>query len=234
MKKIFTLFVFTAFVTTFAYAQKTRPKSTRAKTTVAKTTPTPTPVATAVDPGKLNLRTYTNDTFNFSVVFPNTWLIPGKDFEEYVISQGYDVRLRLPPGLPPQAKTNIKRDVQRVKILITAYKYMPEMANNSFVRISVEGIKDFPQIIDAVDYIDAMRESYKLVRLPGFKYSETQAEQLGSKQFAFIDTETKADKRRLYATVRDGYALLFSITYTQSDDLTVLRDLLTNGDFTLK
>jgi hypothetical protein len=235
MKKIITALVFTVLLATVVYTQKTGPKTSRTRpAAAAKPIPPPEPEKPAVDVGAVNLRTYTNQTFNFSVVFPNTWLIPGSDFEEYMKSQGYDVSLKLPPGLHPQAKTKIKQSTQRVTILLTAYKYMPGMADNAIVRIAVEDIKDFPQILDAVDYIDAMRESFKTIRLPGFKYSETQAEQLGTKQFAFIDTETKDDKRRLYATVRDGYAILFSITYTQSDDLAVLRDLLKNGDFALK
>lgn len=83
--------------------------------------------------------------------------------------------------------------------------------------------------------MDALRITYKAMQLPaGFKYSETQAEKLGKKQFAFLDIETKDDKRRLYATVRNGHARLFSISYTDNEDLEVLRQILTKGNFALK
>ena len=105
------------------------------------------------------------------------------------------------------------------------------MTDNTSIRISVENLKAFPQIKDAVDYMDALRITYKAMQLPiGFKYSETQDEKLGKKQFAFLDIETKDDKRRLYSTVRNGHALLFSITYTDKEDLEVLRRILTNGN----
>jgi hypothetical protein len=191
--------------------------------------------APAIDPGTIDLRTYTNKTFNFTVTFPDSWLIPDNDFEAYYKKQGFDLSLKLPPGLAPATKGRIKHTVEHVTVLLTAYKYVPEMPNNAFVRISVEDLKNFPQVKDAVDYIDAIRGTYKSMPLPaGFKYSETQAEKLGVKQFAYIDTETKDDKRRLYATIRNGYALLFSITYTEREDLEILREILTGGNFTLQ
>jgi hypothetical protein len=73
------------------------------------------------------------------------------------------------------------------------------------------------------------------MKLPSdFKYSETQAEQLGSHQFAFLDASSNAGKKRLYATVRKGYAILFSLSYTKDEDLAVLREVLRNGNFALR
>jgi protein tyrosine phosphatase (PTP) superfamily phosphohydrolase (DUF442 family) len=44
---------------------------------------------------------------------------------------------------------------------------------------------------DAVDYFDLMRSQFAVMKLAAdFKYSETQAEKLGLKQFAFLDTST--------------------------------------------
>lgn len=233
MKNIAPIFIFIALFFGAAYAQKPKPKSTPAKAAAKPAvTTTPTP---AIDPGTVYLRTYTNKTLNFAVTFPDSWLIPDSDFEEYMKKQGFDLSLKFPPGLTPQTKGKIKNSAKQLTVLLTAYKYVPGMENNAVVRISVEDLKNFPQVKDAVDYIDAMRATFRSMPLPvGFKYSETQAEQLGTKQFAYIDTETKDDKRRLYATVRDGHALMFSITYSEKPDLEVLRQMLTDGSFSLK
>jgi hypothetical protein len=66
------------------------------------------------------------------------------------------------------------------------------------------------------------------------KYSETQAEQLGKQQFGFLDTRSNAGKKRMYATVRKGVAVMFTISYTKDADLATLRDVLARGNFELK
>jgi hypothetical protein len=229
MKNIAPIFIFIALFAGLSYAQKPKPRRAVAKPAI-KTAPAP-----AIDPGTVELRTYSNKTFNFAVTFPDSWLIPDNDFEGYMKKQGFDLSLKFPPGLSPQAKGKIQNNAKQLTVLLTAYKYVPGMEHNAFVRISVEDLKNFPQVRDAVDYIDAIRATFKSMPMPpGFKFSETQAEQLGAKQFAFIDTETKDDKRRLYATVRNGYALMFSITYTEKEDLEILREILTGGSFGVK
>lgn len=229
MKKFIMALAIMSLAVTLTYSQRKTGKPPTRKTTAAKTSFT----KAAIDPGEIKFRTYTNKTFNFSVTFPDTWLIPDNDFEDYMKSQGFDLTPKVPAGLTPITKSMIKQSVQKLTILLTAYKRLPGMDKNAVVRISAEDLKPYPQIKDAVDYIDAMRGTLKTVSLPGFKYSETQAEQLGKKQFAFIDTETNDDKRRLYATVRGSYALMFSISYTDAEDLKVLRGLLVNGNFSL-
>mgnify|MGYP003393244730 FL=1 len=112
---------------------------------------------------------------------------------------------------------------------------MPGTADNATVHISTEDIRLNPAIKDAIDYFDLMRSQFSVMKLPAdFKYSETQAEQLGSKQFAFLDTSSNVGKKRLYATVRNGVAIMFTLSYTKPDDLKTFRDVLTKGNFALK
>lgn len=218
-----------ALISGTAYSQKRRNvrKSSKpaAAASVAKKT---------IDEGKIEFRTYSNETFNFTVTFPDSWIIPDSDYEAYMKSQGYDLSLKAPAGLSPAAKNKIKRDIKKLTVLVTAYKKIPGMDENAIVRISVEDLKSTPQIKDAVDYIDGILLNYKGMRLPsGYKFSDTQAEKLGKMQFAYLDSETPDDKRRMYATVRNGHALLFTISYTDKEDLEVLRKMLSDGNFAL-
>ncbi len=103
------------------------------------------------------------------------------------------------------------------------------------MRISVENLSANPQIKDAVDYFDAIRAAFKAITLPpDFNYSETKAEKLGTMQFAYLDTSSSAGKKRMYATVRNGYAIMFTLSYTADDDLTTMRRILEEGNFDLK
>jgi hypothetical protein len=185
--------------------------------------------------GTVSGRTYTNKTFGIEVTFPDTWLIPDSDFEAYMKKQGFDLSLKAPDSLPPASKAKVDQALKRVQVLLTAYRSMPGSTDNAIVRISVEDLKANPQIKDAVDYFDAIRAMYKTMKLPAdLEYSDTQAEKLGGQQFGFLDVDSKAGKKRMYATVRNGFAILFTLSYTEADDLETFRSILSNGNFPLK
>ena len=212
-----------------------QPRSRTTARPAPKPTPAIVPVKPSVDMGTVSGRTYTNQTFNFEVTFPDTWLIPDSDFEAYMKKQGFDLSLKAPDSLPPASKTTLNQAIKRVNILLTAYRSMPGTADNAIVRISVEDLSANPQIKDAVDYFDAIRAMYATMKLPAdFKYSETQAEKLGTKQFGFLDASSTAGKKRMYATVRDGFAIMFTLSYSDAADLATFRQVLEGGNFNLK
>lgn len=186
-----------------------------------------------VDSGSVAGKTYTNTTFGFEVVFPDTWLIPGDDFEGFMKDKGYDLRVKV-KATDPQMKANIKRFEKQVTLLLTAYRSMPGTPDNGVVLISVEDVQDNPKIKDAVDYFDLMRSQISTMKLPpDFKYSETQAEKLGAMQFGYLETSSNAGKKRMYATVRGGYAIMFTLSYSADADLVTLRRILEEGNFSI-
>lgn len=231
MRNTVKVLLFIAALSIVSFAQKPKPKPTPVKKTTAKTVVKPAPKS-AVDEGTVVGRTYTNEGFNFEITFPDTWLIPDKDFEAYMLSQGFDLRVKPPTAANPKDQAALKKAADRVKILLTAYRSMPGMTDNAIMRVSVEELSANPQIKDAVDYFDAMRASFKVAKLPAdFTYTETDAEQLGAKQFAFIDVSTSEGKKRMYATVKNGYAIMFTLSYTKTEDLQTMREVLSNGSF---
>ncbi|MBV9241281.1 MAG: hypothetical protein JO314_04660 [Acidobacteria bacterium] len=197
---------------------------------------TPVPISFPWDKGEVSLRTYTNKSLGFEVTFPDTWLIPGDDFESSMKSQGFDLGLKAPDSLPQPTKIRMNAALKKVQVLLTAYRSMPGSTDNAIVRISAEDLTADPQIKDAVDYVDAVRSMYSTMHLPpDFKYSETQAEQLANgKQLAYLDTTSKEGKKRMYVTVRNSVAILFTISYTKPDDLETLRTVLGTGNFKLQ
>ncbi len=187
-----------------------------------------------VDPGKVKGKTYTNTTFGFEVVFPDTWLIPGDDFEGFMKDKGYDLAVRV-KATDPQAKANVRRFEKQVTLLLTAYRSMPGTRDNGIVLISVEDLTDSPKVKDAVDYFDLMRAQISTMKLPtDFKYSEVGAEKLGPKQFAYLETSSNAGKKRMYATVRGRHAIMFTLSYSANDDLVTLRRILEEANFSIK
>lgn len=180
-------------------------------------------------------RTYTNPELGFRITFPDEWLIPDDDFEEYLKSQGIDIGLKAPESIGRIDQIQLERALERVRVLVTAYRSMPGSADNAIVRVAAEDLSTVPQVKDAVDYVDLMRSQFAAARTPpDFKYSETQAERLGKHQFAFIDTENNAGKKRMYVTVRRGVALLFTLSYSKPVDLVTFRKIMAEADFGIK
>ena len=233
MRFLFVIFSLIITLNSFAQPPRSKVAPKRIPTTVpaAKSTTT---VATHAD-GLSSTRTFTSTAYGFSITFPDTWLIPGNDFEETMKSQGYDIRLRTPDDLKGASKIQLDRSLEKVKVLVTAYRSLPGAADNAIMRVAAEDLTMTPLVKDAVDYFDLMRSQFAVMKLPAdFKYSETQAEKLGAKQFAYLDTSSNAGKKRMYATVRNGYAILFTLSYTKPEDLATMRRILAGGDFRIQ
>ena len=217
-------------------AQSPRSKVTPKKIPAAVPAAKSTPVAVITDAnGLVSGKTCTNSIYGFRITFPDTWLIPGNDFEDYMKSQGFDISLKTPDSLKGASKIQLDRSLEKVKVLVTAYRSLPGSNDNAIMRIAVENLTMTPQVKDAVDYFDLMRSQFAAMKPPAdFKFSETQAEKLGAKQFAYLDTTSNSGKKRMYATVRNGYAILFTLSYTKPEDLATIRQLLAGGDFRIQ
>lgn len=172
--------------------------------------------------GSVAGRTYANSIHKFSVNFPETWFIAGRDFEQIVKERGID--LSIDPRLG--------RASRRIDLLATAFRSAEEGKQGAVLRITAEDIRPHPQIRDAVDYFDAITAAFMTAKLPpDLVYSTTKAEQLGPHQFAYLDISSKAGKKRMYATVRSGFALMFTLSYEDGVDLESIRKMLGEGSF---
>jgi hypothetical protein len=215
------------------FAQKPTPKRP------GKKIPDVVPVkADAVDTsehGDVSGRIYTNTPYGFRITFPDNWTIAGSGFEDTLKSQGHDISLKAPESVGGAGKLQVAKMLDRVKVLVTGFRSTPGSNHSAIIRVSAEDLRTVPAVKDAVDYFDLMRSQFAVMKLPpDFKYSETQAEKLGAKQFAYLDISSNAGKKRLYATVRNGYAIMFTLSYTKPEDLATMRQILSSGNFSLK
>lgn len=215
--------------------------ATSSAQTTTKATPSRSPAAEVpiakplVDLGSIAGQIYTNPTFRFQIIFPENWSIVDGDFVAKTRTKGIDLSLRAPKTIDLASQAKLNRDLRKTSVALTAVRTGTDTKENAIVRISLEDLKTVPQVKDAVDYFDLVRSQYAAMKLPpDLKYSETQAEQLGIKQFAFLDTSNAAGKKRMYATVRKGFAIMFTLSYKNDDDLEAFRQILTDGNFALK
>jgi hypothetical protein len=227
MRSIYVLLLTAGIVSAACAQTETKPK----------TLPPGVPAAPHVVAGqeKISGRTYSNPALGFEVTFPEGWVISGDDFETEAKKAGIDLGLKAPENIGQVSRVRMDKSLKNVSMLVTAYRPAVAPSKGAIIRISLENLSPNPQIKDAIDYFDAIRNEYAKMSLPAdFRYSETQAEQLGKQQFAFLDLSSSAGKKRLYATVRRGYAVMFSLSYTRDEDLQAMRRMLSIGNFSLK
>lgn len=177
-------------------------------------------------------RTFREDALGFAITFPDPWLIAGDDFEERMREQGFDLSLKAPEGIGKASKIQVERALERVKVLVTAVRSGTGAQDNAILRVASEDLSSVPEVKDAVDYFDLMRSQFAVMTLPGeFEFSETQAEQLGKRQYAFLDTSSGQAKKRMYATVRKRTAIIFTLSYNSDADLRTFRQIMSAVEF---
>ncbi|HMT09737.1 MAG TPA: hypothetical protein PKA82_17255 [Pyrinomonadaceae bacterium] len=183
--------------------------------------PTPTPVAediVAKNGGKIVDRTYSNETLKFKLTLPAGWFFAGRDFETVLKAEGIDLST---------SKTS-------AKLLLTAFTAETESKKSAVLRVASEDLTQQPQIKDEVDYLDSVRASFKRTRLPaGFVYGETGAEELGRRQYAYLDISTSNGNKRIYVKFRGRNAILMTVSYIDAVDLERFRDILEKRGFDL-
>lgn len=211
------------------------PPQPRVSSPVAVQAPAEVPVKRPADAGVAGGGVYRNSDHGFQITFPADWRITSDEFDEYARGQGYDLGLKAPDSLNDVNKAQLNRALKNVTVLLMAFRSAGGTKDGAILRISVEDLTTLPQVRDAVDYFDLMRSQWGTMRLPAdIRYSETQAEKLGRKQFAFIDTSTPAGKKRLYATVRGRQAIMFTLSYQTDADLQSMKQILAAGDFNIQ
>ena len=183
-------------------------------------TPTPeTEDTVAKFGGVITGKTYRNESLRFELTVPDGWFFAGRDFESILRKDGIDLSV---------AKSS-------AKLLFTAFRAETDTKSSAIARFASEDITLQPQITDKVDYLDAVRASFKFVRPPaGFKYSETQVEKLAGKQFAYLEIESTLGKKRMYVMLRGRTAILMTLSYKDASDLGRFRRVLDEGDFDLR
>lgn len=169
----------------------------------------------------------------FRIEFTGLWTPAGDEFAANVSERsGIDLSLRPPEMLDDVSKAQMDKYLDRVTLLATAFLNVPGAENAAIVRISAEDLTLVTRVRDAVDYFDLMRSQFASMTLPpDMLYSETKAEKLGDRQYAYLDISTGEGKKRLYATVRGRHAIVFAVSYVKDADLSSFRKILSGVEF---
>ena len=187
---------------------------------------------TNVDLGVLDQNTYVNNFFQLKIEFPLGWLVGDNTLEKELLA------LSQPKVAAKNSKQQKEFDhaVQRITPLLGGYKELPgSSAENSNLKITVENLKGSPQIKTGKDYIESLKNSLRLARLPvGFNVSDAKTERVDNLELSYLETSFQQNKKRLYVFLRKGFAVLITIEYFNEEDFNSLHQVLLDADLNYK
>lgn len=224
MKRLIFLLIVAACSLTVSAQTKTRPK------TAPKAVPK-VAAAGELDKGTVKDGQYTNKYFGIMFPIPENWQVQEEIVNKIIKDQG----AKSAKGKTAAAQKALNQATNRVTVAMTVFKNPLGSDENASFVLSFEDLRSIPSVKDAVDYLQLLVTTLKQVQLPpDMKYSEIQAEKLGTRQFGFIEINKKEATQRMYVTVKKNYAIFFVFTYNDAADLEIMRTMLANGNFALK
>lgn len=211
-----------SLTSTASFAQKPGRRAIVPKSAVAQS---------QLDLGKLDGNTHTNDFFALKIEFPLGWLVGDHTLEAQLVAitkGGIQTK-------NPQNQKAMSQAVDRVTPLLGGYKALPGTPQNSNLRIIAENLRTLPQVKDGKDYLEAMLTTIKAVQLPpGFEVSEIKSETVNNVPLDYLETSFNGSRKRAYALVRKGYALLLTIESYDDTDFDTLHKVLTETNLDYK
>lgn len=193
--------------------------------------PKPLATQTKVDLGKLENNTYTNNFFALKFEFPLGWLV-GDNMLEAQLMQLTNGGIQAKNS---QNQSALNQAINRVTPLLGGYKSLPGSPENSSLRVVVENIKTPAQIKNGKDYLGNLLFTLKATQLPaGFEVSEIKSETVNNISLDYLETSFGKSRKRAYALIRKGYAVLMTIESYDDADFDALHKVLLDADLDYK
>ncbi len=233
MKKTLTVIssiIILFFATNYGLAQKA--KTTKPKDKVTTVIGTSQNSSQQDFFGKIVGNSYKNNFFGVKITVPENWLAQESEVGRAIKQAGSEIV----KGKTAQTQKAFEDANQRLTVLFTASKDILGIENNAVIVFAAEKKAPLMQIRNGQDYLRLNIQAFKKLKLPpDFKYSETiKSEKFGSETFYYLDVERSSSRQRFYAIYRKGYALFFTLSYFNNEDLETMKEILRKSDFNWK
>lgn len=181
-----------------------------------------------VSMGEMNDGTYTNDYFGLTFSVPEDWTILSQEEMLEITKEGN----KLIAG-DDESKEEML-DLAKVKVLNLASAYKHELGYLDGYNPNIACIGENLSLAGLViktgeDYLNATKEVLEGTDL-SIEFKDIVTETLGSKEFDVLQSEIDLGvivvTQKMYATIIDGYALFFTISYADDEQKAELEDIL--------
>ncbi|MBI4522479.1 MAG: hypothetical protein HY695_01560 [Deltaproteobacteria bacterium] len=186
-----------------------------------------------IDLGTIKGSVYKNSYFGFSVRLPDTWQIQDNETRQMLMTQGR----RITAGSDKEIQESLDASALQTVNLLTAFQYPLGSAvgyNPAFLVVA-ERINNDARFSRGRDYLLASRSMLEKSLLKPSFGNNLLSEVLGGVSFDIMEVKLKTDRltvqQRHYATIKKGYVLVVSISYTTERELQLLKGVLQSVKF---
>jgi hypothetical protein len=229
MKRILTTTLIAALSLSAAVTARAQTRRRKAPPPPPKEMAVIAPAQVSIDSGRLEDDTYSNDFFGFSFSVKQGWVALDAATRKVVMEAGREV---MQEGVAPKKKAQLDAAMGRTDILISVSKYdvnTPRPEFNAMMMCMAERVPT-AVIKTGRDYVAAalraLNETAAKAELVGRARDVT----LGGTPFTVADVKLTVGPRviaqRYYVRLMKGYALAFSYTYLDEEDLGALDEML--------
>jgi hypothetical protein len=186
-----------------------------------------------IDFGRIDHLTYTHDYFGFHLTIPESWQVQDSESRERLMKLGKEVIV----GKNENMKAMYDASEINTLNLLTIFRYPLGAAvdfNPSFVCVA-EKVSHLPGIKRGSDYLFHAR---KLLEAGQLKYKiddQMYSEKIGGVDFDYLNAQLDLPKialtQKYYATIRNGYALCFVISFHTEEAAKELNGILQTVKF---
>ncbi|MET0646749.1 MAG: hypothetical protein ABW208_09015 [Pyrinomonadaceae bacterium] len=189
-----------------------------------------------VSQGRLEGGTYTNDFFRISFSTPRGWVAQDMATRQALLESGKKI-FEEGKGTAKE-KTGMEASMQRTVFLLSVSKYdlsaPPPGAFNAQLSFLAERIPT-AVIKTGGDYLTQMMRVAKISSATLELTGPIRTERVGRVSFAAADAKltigASVVAQKYFATVRDGYALLFAFSYVDETDVQAFEELIKSVRF---
>jgi len=188
-----------------------------------------------MDGGRFEGSVYHNDYLGLTVTLPPEWSVQDRELPKQTSRPGGQMLA----GGSESMQTTLKEGEQRTIPLFNVFKFLPgsPVPDNPYIYACAENMSAYPGIQTGGDYLFHAR---RVLEAGQFKFSfprEVYVETLAGVPFHVMTTELvipPAGKmmQEYFATVRKGYALVFTLSYWTPEERTELRNALNTKTLT--
>ncbi|MDC0257459.1 hypothetical protein OAK35_01820 [Crocinitomicaceae bacterium] len=185
------------------------------------------------DLGEAKNGTYKNKFFGFSFVYNEDWSLQSYDDMERIMQMGSD-------AFSENEKKEQLLDAAKVRTanLFGVFKHdIGSIESNPNMLMIAENIKQFPSVKYGDEYLELIRELWgQQTQLKISQVGTIQPVKVGGKEFYKMQAELTIPYsgkayQDYYCIVDKGFALVFALSYTESEELNELEEIVKSMKF---
>lgn len=186
-----------------------------------------------IDFGTIENSTYTNNYFGLSVKFPPEWSVQDQKAQKNLMDMGSKMISQGDKNLNAAIKASMSETVSL--FFVSQHLLGTPVSSNPNIVCIAERVRETPGIKSGKDYLFHIRKTLESGQMKFAFPKEVTTEKLGGRDFYVLYGEMPMGgttvRQKWYATIMKGYALTFTISFTNEEEQSALDNVLSTVTF---